>query len=127
MESSCSWLLSADERESLEDLARRRKTAQGLALRARIVLACAEGRYSGEVARSLRVTPQTVCKWRARFVQKRLEGLLCPGEQAGRRDALEHYLRVYKLNPKPLVWTKTADEILASVARLCRRISNSGH
>jgi transposase len=41
--------------------------------------------------------------------------------------AIRDYLRVYKLNPKPLVWTKTADEILASVARFCRRISNSGH
>jgi len=69
-------VLSEDERESLEDLARRRKTAQATALRARIVLACAEGQSNGDVARSLRVTPQTVCKWRARFVQKRLEGLL---------------------------------------------------
>jgi hypothetical protein len=41
--------------------------------------------------------------------------------------AIRDYLRVYKLNPKPLVWTKTADEILASVARFCQRISNSGH
>ncbi len=69
-------VLSADERESLEDWARRRKTSQALALRARIVLACAEDRMNGEVAKSLAVTPQTVCKWRGRFVAKRLEGLL---------------------------------------------------
>jgi transposase len=41
--------------------------------------------------------------------------------------AIKEYLRVYSLNPKPFVWAKTADEILASVARFCRRISDSGH
>jgi len=30
-------------------------------------------------------------------------------------------------HPKPFLWTKTADEILASVSRFCKRISNSGH
>ena len=40
-------------------------------------------------------------------------------------NAITHYLRVYNVDPKPFVWTKTADEILASVARFCRRISNS--
>jgi transposase len=37
---------------------------------------CAEGRFNGEVAKTLGVTQQTVGKWRARFVEKRLEGLL---------------------------------------------------
>ncbi|HEX6738043.1 MAG TPA: IS630 family transposase, partial [Vicinamibacteria bacterium] len=69
-------VLSAEEQESLQDWARRRKTSQALALRARIVLACAEDRLNGEVARMLGVTQQTVCKWRGRFVAKRLEGLL---------------------------------------------------
>ena len=69
-------VLTSEERESLEDLARRRTTAQALAMRARIVLACAQGRCNGEVARSVRATPQTVGKWRSRFVEKRLEGIL---------------------------------------------------
>ncbi len=41
--------------------------------------------------------------------------------------AIREYLEVYNEDPKPFVWTKTADEILASVARFCRRISNSRH
>jgi transposase len=41
--------------------------------------------------------------------------------------AIKQYLAVTNETPTPLVWTKTADEILASVARFCRRISDSGH
>jgi len=37
------------------------------------------------------------------------------------------YIDITNERPKPFVWTKTADEILASVARFCHRISNSGH
>ncbi|WP_201750058.1 helix-turn-helix domain-containing protein, partial [Micromonospora sicca] len=54
---------------------RRAKTGQALALRARIVLACAEGATNKDVAAALGVWPQTVNKWRARFVRDRLEGL----------------------------------------------------
>jgi transposase len=68
--------LSAEERETLERFVRRRKTAQQLALRSRIVLRCAEGRANREVAKQLRVHESTVCKWRKRFVEKRLDGLL---------------------------------------------------
>jgi transposase len=46
-----------------------------LARRARIVLACAQGTDSKVVARRLHVTPGTVCKWRGRFVRRRLDGL----------------------------------------------------
>ena len=55
-------ILSSEERQSLERLIRRHKTAQQLALRARIVLACAAGRSNQEVARELRLVPQTVGK-----------------------------------------------------------------
>lgn len=69
-------VLSESEREQLTALTLRRKTAQALALRARIVLACADGVANKEVAVRQRVTQQTVSKWRARFVQQRLDGLL---------------------------------------------------
>lgn len=69
-------LLSESEREQLKALTLRRKTAQAIALRARIVLACAEGIDNRAVSAKLRVTQQTVSKWRARFVASRLDGLL---------------------------------------------------
>jgi transposase len=69
-------VLTEDEREQLTALTLRRKTAQALALRARIVLACADGVDNKIVASRQRVTPQTVSKWRARFVEHRLDGLL---------------------------------------------------
>jgi hypothetical protein len=53
-----------------------------LALRAKIVLACAEGQTNQEVAEQLGIWPQTVGKWRGRFVAKRLEGLQGPGKVA---------------------------------------------
>jgi len=68
-------VLSDSERRTLENWARRRKTAQGLALRARIVLACAEGRSNTAVAARLRVSRVMVTKWRARFLARRLDGL----------------------------------------------------
>jgi len=42
-------------------------------------------------------------------------------------EAIRRYIAVTNTRPKPFVWTKTADEILESVARFCHRISNSGH
>jgi FixJ family two-component response regulator len=55
------------ERAELTSLASRRSTAQGLALRARIILACAEGEQSKAVAARLGIDPDTVGKWRRRF------------------------------------------------------------
>ncbi len=69
-------VVSASERATLEQWVRRRKSAQALALRARIVLQCAEGRTNQDVAARLQVTGQMVGKWRARFVARRVDGLL---------------------------------------------------
>ena len=69
-------VLTEAEQAELKALTLRRKTAQALALRARIVLACAEGVENKLVASRHRVTPQTVSKWRARYVKDRLDGLL---------------------------------------------------
>jgi len=68
--------VNEEQRSTLESWARRPKTAQALALRAKIILACAEGKPNGVVARVTRVRPQTVSKWRSRFLGKGLEGLL---------------------------------------------------
>lgn len=67
--------LSPEEERELHSLAHRSRSVPALARRARIVLACAGGQDNRTVARRLHVTPGTVCKWRARFVRDRLEGL----------------------------------------------------
>jgi transposase len=69
-------ILDAGEKATLEGWTRRRTSAQALALRARIVLGCAGGRSNSDVAAQLRITKQTVGKWRARFLSSRLDGLL---------------------------------------------------
>jgi len=68
--------LSGEQRAALERWARRPKTAQALALRARIVLRCAEGLSNGAVAVEFGVHAATVGKWRRRFVAEGLDGLL---------------------------------------------------
>src|SRR3954464_2915685 len=67
--------LTDDERQTLTTWASRPKSAQRLATRARIVLACAEGLDNKSVAARLRVCAATVGTWRRRFVERRLEGL----------------------------------------------------
>jgi transposase len=69
-------VLSADEKATLEQWSRRPKTGQALALRSRIVLACASGKSNASVGGELGITVQTVGKWRRRFVSTRLDGLL---------------------------------------------------
>jgi transposase len=67
--------LSDDERATLEAWARRRTTAQYLATRSRIILACAEGPGNDQVAPRVGVDRSTVGKWRKRFLASRLDGL----------------------------------------------------
>jgi transposase len=68
-------VLTDEERETLQRWARRPKSAQALALRCRIVLACADGLDSKVVAKKLHVNQATVGKWRRRFLANRLAGL----------------------------------------------------
>ncbi len=68
-------VLTGQEREQLVRWSRRRKCSQALALRSRIVLACADGVDNKTVAAQLGCAQVTVGKWRARFVEHRLDGL----------------------------------------------------
>ncbi|WP_326771012.1 IS630 family transposase (plasmid) [Streptomyces sp. NBC_01591] len=68
-------VLSEAERAELTRWARRAKTAQFLALRAKIVLRCAEGGTNKEVAAELGIAHATVNRWRSRFITLRLDGL----------------------------------------------------
>jgi transposase len=68
--------LTEAERDQLQRWARRSSSTQALALRSKIILACAEGLSNLQVAAQLRVREQTVAKWRGRFVEWRLDGLV---------------------------------------------------
>src|SRR5438093_10581158 len=90
--------LTEDERDTLERWARRPTTARALAERARLVLECAAGKTNTVVARELRLTKQTIGKWRTRFLGQRLDGLLDeprPGAPRRITDAdVERVMRV---------------------------------
>lgn len=64
------------DRELLERWTRRQTSANALATRARIVLASAEGESNAQIAARLRLTPQTVGKWRGRYVSRGIDGLM---------------------------------------------------
>jgi transposase len=68
-------ILTDDERVRLDSLAHRSRTAPHIARRARIILSCAEGHDNKVVAKRLRMSQVTVCKWRGRFIRERLDGL----------------------------------------------------
>ncbi len=67
--------LRDEDQRVLEGYARRRKTAQQLALRARIILRCADGESNMMVAHQLDTTRETVGRWRKRFLEAGLAGL----------------------------------------------------
>ncbi len=68
--------VSQDERAMLQRWARRAKSAQVLAMRAKIVLGCADSKDNKQIAAELRMHPDTVSKWRHRFLRLRLDGLI---------------------------------------------------
>lgn len=97
-------VLSNDERSKLEQWARRPKSAQRLALRSQIVLACADGFSNTQVAEKLKITLPTVGKWRSRFVEDRLEGLVDeprPGAPRSITDARVEEVITRTLESKP--------------------------
>ena len=86
--------LTEEEQDTLKRYVRRLKTAQHLAMRARIVLRCADGFTNTAVAEELGISKPTVGKWRSRFVERRLDGLLDeprPGAAGLSSDRALHY------------------------------------
>jgi len=115
--------LTEVEQEMLRNWARRPKSAQALALRARIVLRCAEGATNTEVARQVQVRSQTVGKWRQRFVDRRLDGLLDeprPGAPRKVSDADVERALTMTLESTPKDATHWSTRSLAKQAGLSR-------
>ena len=114
-------ILTVEENNRLVEWARRRKTAQALALRARIVMACAEGATNTEVSQRLRVTLQTVGKWRQRFVDQRLDGLLDaprPGQPRKITDAKVEEVLAMTLERRPKEATHWSTRLMAKATGL---------
>lgn len=96
--------LRPEQSERLLEWTRRSKTSQALALRARIVLACARGEHNSDVAAHLNITMQTVGKWRHRFLARGLDGLLDeprPGAPRSIGDAEVERLLAVTLTERP--------------------------
>src|SRR5574340_379627 len=113
--------LTVEENNRLVEWARRRTTAQALALRARIVLACAQGATNTEVSEELRVTLQTVGKWRRRFVDQRLDGLLDaprPGQPRKISDAKVEEGLAMTLERRPKEATHWSTRLMAKATGL---------
>ena len=114
-------ILSDDERQKLEIWAGRPKSTQRLALRARIILACAEGLDNKDVAARLRTNIATVGKWRKRFLADRLEGLADeprPGAPRKITDALVEEVVTKTLEEKPKAATHWSTRGMAETVGL---------
>jgi transposase len=109
--------LTDDERAKLADWARRPTSAQRLALRAKIVLAAADGQANAAIADQLRVTVPTVRKWRDRFSTRRLEGVVDeprPGTPRTITDTQVESAITRTLESKPANATHWSTRALAS-------------
>ncbi len=82
-------LLTEDERRTLEQWARRPKSAQPLAPRARSVLACADGLPKRAVAERVPASANCVYKWRERGRVRRLPGLTDEPQPGAPRKATD--------------------------------------
>lgn len=117
--------LNEDERFKLEELSRRRKTGQAMALRSRIVLLCADGMTNSEVAGKLGISLPTVGKWRSRFASERLGGLADaprPGQPRTIDDAKIEEVVTRTLETKP---TNATQWSTRSMAKACGLTQNA--
>lgn len=130
--------LTEHEREALQRWTRRPTTAQALAQRAHVILECAADETNTRVARKLRLTKQTVGKWRNRFLAKRLDGLLDdprPGAPRTVSDAQVEDVVTLTLETKPRDATHWSTRAMAArcglsqttVARIWRAFGLQPH
>lgn len=116
--------LTRGEQELLEQWVRNCQGRRPLAVRARIVLSCQAGRSNRETANQLKVTPQTVGKWRARFVALGIRGLADQPRSGAPRsisDALVEAVLVKTLHEKPPDAVRWSSRRLAATLGVSQR------
>ena len=116
-------ILSAEEQDRLQSLAHRARSQPGLARRARVVLACAEGLNNKAVAKRFRCSLGMVGKWRSRFLKTRLEGLYDeprPGAPRQVSDAQVERVVVQTLESTPRGETHWSTRGMAKATGLSR-------
>jgi transposase len=116
--------LTDEEREQLKEWARSRTRPRTIGKRARIILACDGGRTNRQVARGMRVTTQTVGKWRTRFVAGRLDGLTDKPRSGAPRsisDALVEAVLTKTLHEQPPDAARWSSRQLASALGISQR------
>jgi transposase len=77
--------LTTEQRKALTRLVKGRRTEVRVAMRAKIVLAAARGLENQEIAEELGITRETVGRWRSRFVEQHVEGILKDRPRGGRK------------------------------------------
>lgn len=131
-------MVAEADRNKLQQLTRRAKTNQNMALRARIIIECADGHSNKMVANKLDITPQTVGKWRTRYFENGLEGLLDQPRPGAPRsitdDAVERVIELtLETMPKDATHWSTRSMAKASglsqtaVARIWRAFALQPH
>ncbi|MGA3128414.1 MAG: IS630 family transposase, partial [Candidatus Korobacteraceae bacterium] len=130
--------LSEEQRATLQGWTRRRKTAQALSMRARIVLRAAEGLTASAIAVETKACIQTVSKWWRRFDERGLDGLLDeprPGQPRKLSDAQIEQVIVRTLESKPPAATHWSTRTMAqatginqtAISRIWRAFSLAPH
>jgi transposase len=116
--------LTRDEQQQLEQWVRDCQGCRPLALRARIVLSCQAGRSNRDSAKRLKVTAQTVGKWRARFVAQGMQGLADQPRSGAPRsisDALVQAVLAKTLHEKPPDAARWSSRRLAATLGMSQR------
>ncbi len=130
--------LSAEQRSTLQGWTRRRKAAQALSMRARIVLRAADGLTATAIAAEVHACIQTVSKWWRRFDERGLDGLLDeprPGQPRKLSDAQIEEVIVRTLESKPPAATHWSTRTMAqatgvnqtAISRIWRAFSLAPH
>lgn len=117
-------ILTRDQQERLEQWVRDYQGSRPLALRARIVLNCQAGRSNRDSAKRLKVTTQTVGKWRARFIAHGLQGLMDQPRSGAPRsisDALVQAVLAKTLHEKPPDAARWSSRRLAAALGVSQR------